>query len=80
MIGKGADYNNYTSNGQYVFDTWDATGSNYPFINGYGVAFVYNNEKLIYQICFDFDAGRIAFRRYARSNLTWSAWRIIPRA
>ena len=77
MIGKSANFNNYRSNGQYSFDTWGATGSNYPFTSGYGVAYVYNIEGLIYQICFDFDGGRIAFRRYAKVDSTWSAWKII---
>lgn len=78
MIGKSADYNDYTSNGQYCFDTWGATGSNYPFINGYGVAYVYNIYTMTYQICFDFDGGRIAFRRKTTQTSNWSPWKIFP--
>lgn len=76
-IGKSDNFNNYTSNGQYSFDTWNVTGSNYPFINGYGVVYVYNIAGITYQISFDFDGGRIAFRRYAKVNSTWGAWKII---
>ena len=76
-IAQNANYNDFIANGQYLFDTWQATGSNYPFINGYGVMFVYSLVTIVYQICFDFDGGRIALRRYSKNVSTWSGWKII---